>query len=320
MTGTASVNSWGETSADSVRAMSAHRTRRGPFTAGDLVQLTDHKGKMHTITMTPGQVFHTHRSQIRHDDLIGAQEGTVIDAGNGASYIAMRPALEDFILSMPRGAAVIYPKDAGRILTLADIHVGSRVLEAGVGSGALTCFLLGAVGSHGFVSSYERREDFAAIAQTNVTRWFGSTELPWQVQVGDVAHAQSDLPFDAVVYDMVAPWDCLDTVLRVLRPGGMFVAYVTTTTQMSRLVESMRLTRRFREPRAEESMIRTWHLDGLAVRPDHRMIGHSGFLVSSRILAPGMVAPERRRRPAPGAYGADYTPPTREVVDDTNSG
>jgi tRNA (adenine57-N1/adenine58-N1)-methyltransferase len=300
--------------------MSDHRSRRGPFQAGDLVQLTDHKGKMHTITLTPEQVFHTHRSKIRHDEVIGSEEGTVIDAGNGVAYIALRPALEDYILSMPRGAAVIYPKDAGRILTLADVQVGSRVLEAGVGSGALTCFLLGAVGSSGFVASYERRDDFAAIAQANVSRWFGTSQLPWQVHIDDVVNATSDEQFDAVVYDMVAPWDCLDSVTRLLRPGGMFVAYVTTTTQMSRLVESMRLSRRFREPRAEESMVRTWHLDGLAVRPDHRMIGHSGFLVSSRLLAPGMVVPERRRRPAPGAYGADYTPPTREVVDEPYSG
>lgn len=300
--------------------MTVQRARRGPFQEGDLVQLTDHKGKMHTITLAPGQVFHTHRSQIRHDEVIGAPEGTVIAAGPGVTYVALRPALEDFVLSMPRGAAVIYPKDAGRIVTLADIGSGSRVIEAGVGSGALTCFLLRAVGHDGFVQSYERRSDFADIARSNVARWFGTADLPWDVRVEDATAAESAELFDAVIYDMVAPWDCLETVTRLLRPGGMFVSYVTTTTQMSRLIETMRLIRRFREPRAEESMIRTWHLDGLAVRPDHRMIGHSGFLVSSRLLAPGSLAPERRRRPAPGAYGADYTPPTHEVVEEENSG
>lgn len=299
--------------------MTTRPPRRGNFSSGDLVQLTDQRGKLHTITLVPGQVFHTHRGQIRHDDLIGLAEGVVIDGGRGIHYIALRPALEDFVLSMPRGAAVIYPKDATRIVSLADLHEGSHVVEAGVGSGALTCFLLRAVGWAGSVTSFERREDFADIARTNVQRWFGTADVPWHLEIGDFAGAPSGT-YDAVVLDMVAPWECLDAVCRVIRPGGAFVAYVTTTTQMSRLVEAMRSLGRFREPRAEESMVRTWHLDGLAVRPDHRMIGHSGFLVSSRVLAPGMAAPARRRRPAPGAYGEDYVEPQSAFVDEGTSG
>ena len=293
--------------------------RRGPFRDGDVVQLTDQRGKLHTITLQAGQVFHTHRGQIRHDDLIGASEGTVLSGGRGTEYIALRPILEDFTLSMPRGAAVVYPKDASRIVSLADVHEGSHVIEAGLGSGSLTCFLLRAVGRTGSVTSVERRADFAEIARANVTRWFGSEDVPWHITIGDFAD-QASGSFDAVILDMVAPWDCVEAVLRVVRPGGSLVAYVTTTTQMSRLVESLRLTRRFREPRAEESMVRTWHLDGLAVRPDHRMIGHSGFLISTRILAEGMQAPQRRRRPAPGAYGDDYIEPGGAVVDSATSG
>ena len=293
--------------------------RRGPFRDGDVVQLTDQRGKLHTITLQAGQVFHTHRGQIHHDDLIGASEGTVLSGGRGTEYIALRPILEDFTLSMPRGAAVVYPKDASRIVSLADVHEGSHVIEAGLGSGSLTCFLLRAVGRTGSVTSVERRADFAEIARANVTRWFGSEDVPWHITIGDFAD-QASGSFDAVILDMVAPWDCVEAVLRVVRPGGSLVAYVTTTTQMSRLVESLRLTRRFREPRAEESMVRTWHLDGLAVRPDHRMIGHSGFLISTRILAEGMQAPQRRRRPAPGAYGDDYIEPGGAVVDSATSG
>jgi tRNA (adenine57-N1/adenine58-N1)-methyltransferase len=269
------------------------------------VQLTDAKGKLHTITLETGKVFHTHRGQISHDSLIGSDEGTVVDGGKGTAYIAMRPTLEDFMLSMPRGAAVIYPKDAARIISMADLHPGSRVVEAGPA---------------GEVVSYERRQEFADVAKKNVARWFGDGPLPWSVELADFSSAQTEELFDAVVLDMVAPWECLPAVERMVRPGGSCVVYVTTTTQLSRVVETMRISGRFREPRAEESLVRTWHLDGLAVRPDHRMIGHSGFLVHTRVMAPGMVPPVRRRRPAPGAYGDDYTAPDDGVVENGVTG
>jgi tRNA (adenine57-N1/adenine58-N1)-methyltransferase catalytic subunit len=307
-------------SGDNLCRVTLKPPRRGAFQAGDLVQLTDAKGKLHTITLEPGKVFHTHRGQISHDELMGCLEGSVIDGGKGTAYIAMRPTLEDFMLSMPRGAAVIYPKDAARIISMADLHPGSRVAEAGVGSGSLTCSLIKAVGSTGYVVSYERREEFAEIAKRNVARWFGSEAVPWTVEIGDFADARTSDPFDAVVLDMVAPWECLPAVERIVRPGGSCVVYVTTTTQLSRVVETMRMSGRFREPRAEESLVRTWHLDGLAVRPDHRMIGHSGFLIHTRLMAPGMSPPPRRRRPAPGAYGDDYVAPSDGVVDNGVSG
>ena len=283
--------------------------RRGPFRPGDLVQLSDPKGKLHTITLEPGREFHTHRGRVPHDDLIGAPEGTVVTSTNGTGYLALRPLLDDFVLSMPRGAQVIYPKDAARIVGLCNLGPGARVAEAGVGSGALTCSLLRAVGDTGLVHSYERRQDFADIAAANVRRWYGSEPSCWTLTVGDLVEAMDDSDLDAVVLDMLAPWECLEAVAAALAPGGVVVGYVATATQMSRLVETLRLSGDWTEPRAEETMMRTWHLEGLAVRPDHRMNGHTGFLVTARRLAPGAVLPARRRRPAPGAYGEDYTGP-----------
>ncbi len=291
----------------------------GAIEPGELVQLTDPRGTKKTITTKPGEILHTHRGQVAHDDLIGTSEGSVATSSRGIEFLVQRPGLDDYILGMPRGAAVIYPKDAARIVSLADLGPGACVLEAGAGSGALTCYLLRAVGPSGTVLSVERRSDFAEVAAENVCRWFGGWPTSWQlleddlqdVSLGSLGSLGSLEPgsLDAVVLDMLAPWECLDVVASALRPGGSLVAYVATTTQMSRLVETMRESGRWIEPRAEESIVRTWHLDGLAVRPDHRMSGHTGFLVASRAMAPGQRAPERKRRPAPGAYGPDYDGP-----------
>ncbi len=296
----------------------------GPIGAGELVQLTDTRGVKTTITTEPGAILHTHRGQIPHDAIIGSPEGSITASTRGIDYLVQRPQLDDYVLGMPRQAAVIYPKDAARIVALGDIGSGTRVLEAGVGSGALTCYLLKAVGPAGSVTSVERRSDFAEVAGENVCRWFGGTPRSWTLieddlaQITDATVAPACL--DAVILDMLAPWECLDVADRVLRPGGSLVAYVATTTQLSRLVETMRLSGRWTEPRSEESILRTWHLDGLAVRPDHRMSGHTGFLVAARHMAPDHCAPARRRRPAPGAYGADYLGPGAEQVNEPEPG
>lgn len=284
-------------------------TRRGDFAPGDLVQLTDPKGKLHTISLVPGRTFHTHRGGVAHDDIIGRPQGSVIAGAGGAQFLALKPLLDDFVLSMPRGAAVIYPKDAARIIGVAGLGPGSRVAEGGVGSGALTCSLLRAVGPTGQVHSYERREEFAKVARGNVERWFGVAPDQWSLHLGDMAIDLAERELDAVILDMVAPWECLESSAAALAPGGVLVAYVATTTQMSRFVESARVAGCWTEPRAEEIIVRTWHLDGLAVRPDHRMIGHTAFLITARRLAPGTVLPPRRRRPAPGAYGEEYSGP-----------
>lgn len=302
--------------------------RIGPIAEGDLVQLTDTRGNKTTITVRPGAILHTHRGQIPHDALIGLPEGATTMSTRGIAYLVQRPQLDDYVLGMPRQAAVIYPKDAARIVALADLGSGSRVLEAGVGSGALTCYLLRSTGASGGVVSVERRSDFAEQARQNVARWFGGLPKSWHVIEGDLAdltdpqieEIRGDQGLDAVILDMLAPWECLEVADRLLRPGGALVGYVATTTQLSRLVETMRLSRRWTEPRAEESIVRTWHLDGLAVRPDHRMSGHTGFLVAARHMAPGQQAPERKRRPAPGAYGEDYFGPGSDAAPDQAAG
>lgn len=279
--------------------------RRGPLRAGDLVQLTDAKGRHHTITLQVGRDFHTHRGGFGHDELIGAPEGVVVTTTSGAPYLALRPLLADYVLSMPRGAAVVYPKDAAQIVAMADVFPGARVVEAGAGSGALTCSLLRAVGDRGRVSSYERRPDFANIARTNVERFFGGPHPAWRLAVGDLVADLDDADVDRVVLDMLAPWEVLDAVSAALLPGGVVCAYVATTTQLARTVETLRSQGSFTEPAAWESMVRGWHVEGLAVRPEHRMIGHTGFLVTSRRLADGVVLPPRRRRPAKGAYAEE---------------
>jgi len=277
----------------------AVQARRGPFGPGDRVQLTDPKGRVHTFTLQPGKVFHTHRGAVPHDDLIGAPEGSVVVSTGGTAYLALRPLLADYVVGMPRGAQVIYPKDAAQIVAFGDIFPGARVLEAGAGSGALTCFLLRAVGEAGSVVSYEVRPDFAEIARRNVEAYFGGPHPAWSLRTGDVAGCP-ERDFDRIVFDMLAPWELLDLVASALVPGGVFVGYVATTPQLSELVEALRAHGGFTEPRAWETLVRDWHAEGLAVRPDHRMVAHTAFLVTARRLAPGVVAPPRRRKPSKG--------------------
>jgi len=280
--------------------------RRGPLRAGDQVQLTDPKGRMHTITLEAGKQFHTHKGILEHDALLGGPEGVVVLIGS-TSYLALRPLLSDFVLSMPRGAQVVYPKDAGQVVQMADIFPGAHVVEAGVGSGALSMSLLRAVGESGRLSSYERRADFAEVARGNVERFFGAPHPAWSVTVGDLQDVCTDRDVDRVVLDMLAPWETLDTVAEALRPGGLVCCYVATTTQLSTTVEALRAHGTFTEPQSWESLVRGWHVEGLAVRPEHRMVGHTGFLCTSRRLADGVEPPLRRRRPSKGAYGEPAT-------------
>lgn len=279
--------------------------RPAQFAVGDRVQLTDTKSRKHTIVLETGREFHTNHGSIKHDELIGVSEGSVVISSGNMNYLALRPLLLDFVLSMPRGAAVVYPKDAAAIVGLADVFPGAVVVEAGVGSGALTCSLLRAVGASGYVYSFERREDFAKIAQKNVKNFFGETPTNWQVTLGDLQDEVTQLPeasIDRIVLDMLAPWECIDSIAQVLRPGGVVIAYVATTTQMSRFVEDLRLDKRWTNPEGQELIQRPWHLEGLAVRPNHRMQGHTGFLVTARKLAPGTVLPTRRIRPTKGGF------------------
>ncbi|PXX59245.1 tRNA (adenine-58-N(1)-) methyltransferase [Nocardia tenerifensis] len=277
--------------------MTARRT--GPFTLGDRVQLTDAKGRLYTVVLEEGKEFHTHRGGIKHDSLIGADEGSVVNSTNGTPYLALRPLLTDYVLSMPRGAAVIYPKDAAQIVHEGDMFPGARVLEAGAGSGALTCSLLRAVGPQGEVVSYEIRQDHADHAIRNVETFYGERPANWSLTVGDVADYAGE-PVDRAVLDMLAPWDALPAVAKALVPGGVLLVYVATVTQLSKVVEALREQECWTEPRSWESMVRGWHVVGLAVRPEHRMQGHTAFLVSARRLAEGTVTPKPQRRPSKG--------------------
>lgn len=278
--------------------------RTGPFADGDRVQLTDAKGRRYTMLLKPGGEFHTHRGLIALDDVVGLPEGSVVRSTNGDQFLVFRPLLVDYVMSMPRGAQVVYPKDAAQIVHEGDIFPGARVLEAGAGSGALTCSLLRAVGPHGQVISYELREDHAEHAARNVSTFFGGEPPNWQLMIADLAE-YSGPQVDRAVLDMLAPWEVLGAVGDALVAGGVLMVYVATVTQLSKTVEALREKQCWTEPRAWESMQRGWHVVGLAVRPEHSMRGHTAFLISARKLAPGAVAPvplrkKNRGRVAPG--------------------
>lgn len=287
----------------------APRRQSGPFRAGDRVQLTGPKGRLNTVTLEVGGSFHTHRGVLSHDLIIGQPDASVVESSNGIEYLALRPLLTDFVMSMPRGAAIIYPKDAAQIIGQADIFPGATVVEAGVGSGALSLWLLRAIGPTGTLVSFERREEFAEVARGNVATFLGALPGNWSVEVGDLqeALAASTAPgsVDRIVLDMLAPWECLDACAEALTPGGVLICYIATVTQLSRVAEAIRATGAFTEPDPSETLVRTWHVEGLAVRPDHRMIGHTGFLMTARRLAPGAILPALKRRASKSDYSDD---------------
>ena len=289
--------------------------RSGPFVEGEWVRLSDAKGRKHNVQLVVGKEFSTKKGQIRHDDIIGEPEGIVVTSSLDGQYQVFRPLLHEYVVAMPRGAAIIYPKDAAHIVTMADIFPGARVVEAGAGSGSLTAYLLRAVGPDGHLGSYEIREDFAETARRNVEQVAGVDHPAWTLTVGDVREVMAEPEIDRLVLDMVDPWSCVPLAAERLVPGGLVCAYVATTTQLSRFVETLRADGGFTEPVAWETLQRQWHLEGLAVRPDHKMIGHTAFLVTARRMAPGHQGLEKSRRPAPGAYGPDYTGPRPAGVD-----
>ncbi|MDF2491929.1 MAG: SAM-dependent methyltransferase [Microbacterium sp.] len=271
------------------------------------MQLTGPKNRLHTVTLREDGEMHTHHGVLRHADLVGLPDGSVVANSSGHEYLALRPLLRDFVMSMPRGAAIVYPKDAAQILAQADVFPGAVVVEAGVGSGALALWLLRGIGADGRLVSFERRADFADVARANVETFLGDRPENWVLIVGDLA---TELPstmapgsVDRVVLDMLAPWECMDVVAEALAPGGVVICYIATATQLSRVAEYLRGTGLFTEPESNETMVRGWHVEGLAVRPDHRMVAHTGFLLSARRLAPGAVAPEQKRRASKSSYG-----------------
>ncbi|MCX7443720.1 tRNA (adenine-N1)-methyltransferase [Corynebacterium sp. P7003] len=271
----------------------------GPFQAGDRVQLTDAKRRHFTIVLREGESFFTHKGGIAHDDIIGRHEGTVVESSQGGLYLCFRHLMVDHVLSMPRGAAVIYPKDSAQILIEGDIFPGARVLEAGAGSGALSMTLLRAIGESGELISYEIRQDHLDYAESNVDEFFGGRPPTWSPRLGDLREVTVDDiggPVDRIILDMLEPWECLDAVRGLLLPGGVFMTYVATVPQLMKVMEGIREQGCFTEPRAWESLVREWKVEGLATRPEHRMNAHTAFLVWARRLADGTVAPRPQRR------------------------
>lgn len=254
------------------------------FAVGDSVLLIDSKRRRHLVTLSTGGQFHSHAGVLEHDALIGRDEGITVRTTMGARLVAVRPTLAEFVLKMPRGAQVIYPKDLGPILMRADVFPGARVLESGVGSGALTATLLRAVVPGGHVLGYELREDFAARAQRNVESLLGSDQ-PLHVEVRDIYDGIDVDGLDRVLLDLPEPWRVVADASVALRPGGILLSYLPTIGQVSRLREEL-ASSRFGMAETVEILERGWHVDGQSVRPDHRMVAHTGFLTHARLLTP----------------------------------
>ena len=254
-----------------------------PFAAGDKVMLVDRKDRRYVVTLKPGGEFHTHAGVLAHDDVIGEPDGVTVRTTRNARLTAVRPTLAEYVLEMPRGAQVIYPKDLGPIMILADVFPGARVLESGVGSGALTLALLRAVGAGGHVTGYEIRDDFARRARSNVEGFLG-TDLPLDIEVRDVYDGIGLDDLDRILLDLPEPWRVVKHAEQALHPGGILLAYLPTIGQVSRLREELAGSP-FGMIETLEVLQRTWHVDGQSVRPDHRMVAHTGFLTHARLLA-----------------------------------
>ena len=304
--------------------MQSVNSRSGVLRVGEKIQFTDRKGKRITAQLVAGGVTQTEHGLICHDDVIGKSEGVVITtvsakreaqqtivdpskssnkpwkaarAIGGWDYVVMRPRMVDYVLSMPRGAQIMYPKDIAQVIALGDIRSGMRVLESGAGSGAMSLSLLDAVGECGKLTTIELRPDFARIAESNATLYYGKRPEWWNLLTGDfdsVAKTLDAHSVDRIMLDMLDPWNRLEQAHRVIVPGGVLIAYVTTTTQMSRMAEALRESGVWTEPEIQETLERTWKAQGLAVRPDHAMIGHTGFLIVSRAMAEGFSALKKR--------------------------
>ncbi|MBW3663043.1 MAG: tRNA (adenine-N1)-methyltransferase [Actinobacteria bacterium] len=257
-----------------------------PLEPGERVLLRDRKGRRYLVTLRSGGEFHTHAGVLEHDELIGQPEGCARRTSKGMELVALRPTLEDFTLKMPRGAQVVYRKDQAMIVAMGDIRPGCTVLEAGAGSGALSLALLQAVGTEGRVISYERRDDHIDTARDNVERFLGELPPNWEVRLGDLADALPELRCDRLVLDVLEPWEMVKGGAEALHPGGVLVAYTPTVTQVMRLHEVLEEDGRWAQVQTTETLVRSWHVSGLAVRPDHRMVAHTAFItVARRVLS-----------------------------------
>ncbi len=269
-----------------------------PLAPGELVVLTDRRRRRYLVTLEPGGEWHSHAGVVPHDQIIGADEGTAVRTSRNMEVVVLRPTREDFVLKMKRGAQVVYPKDQAMIVAAADVRPGCTVVEAGAGSGALTLALLAAVGPDGHVTSFERREDHAAVARRNVARFLGTTPDNWELVVGDVTDHLPRLRVHRVVLDLLEPWTAVPAAAAALPPGGIVVAYTPTVPQVMRFTDTVWEDGRFSDVRTTETLVRPWDVDGLAVRPAHRMVAHTAFLTTARrvpVRGEGGPPPPRRK-------------------------
>ena len=278
--------------------MTRHAGHPDLLSVDDTVILMDRKGRRFMFVLAPGEDYHFHRGIIHHDQLIGLPEGSTVASTMGAKLTVVRPTTTDWTLKAPRGAQVVYPKDQAMIVTLGDVVPGATVVEAGAGSGALTCALLRAVGESGQVISFEMREDHANVARKNVIRRMGSDPDNWTLVVTDLAEGLSDLTCDRLVLDMVDPWSHLQSAADAIHPGGLLIAYTPTIPQVMKLREAMSRDARWGLESTSETMHRTWNVDGLSVRPDHRMVAHTAFITTARRMVPAEPVVEVHDSPA----------------------
>jgi tRNA (adenine57-N1/adenine58-N1)-methyltransferase len=259
---------------------------RGPFQGDEAVVLLDRKDREYLARLDQRRAIAIRGGKIAVDDIIGRDEGSVVRSSMNEPFLVFRPSLPQLIPNLPRNAQVIYPKDIGPILLWADLFPGARVVEAGVGAGALSMVLLRAIGDAGLLISYEIREDFAELAQKNVARYFGPAPN-WTVKLGDVATDLAENDMDRVILDLPEPWQAIERAWTALRPGGFLLCYLPTVLQVKSLVDALRIDKRFACIETSENLMRFWHFKGMSARPQHRMVAHTGFLTSARRLADG---------------------------------
>jgi tRNA (adenine57-N1/adenine58-N1)-methyltransferase len=257
---------------------------------GERVHLVDKKGRQYALTLKAGDIYHFSGETIAHDELIGKPDGSIVTLSKGKRFLALRPTFGEYVLKMPRGAQVLYPKDLSLIPMWADVYPGARVFEAGTGSGALTMALLRAVGPTGLVVTYEARDDFARTALTNIERYMGpvSTLMPLRKNAYEGIDLLEDgRPFDRLVLDLPEPWQVVPHAAKVLRSGGIYLSFVPTIPQVMQTVDALERTSVFGNIETFETLLRTWSIQGRSVRPDHRMVAHSGFLTVARKVEEG---------------------------------
>ena len=264
-------------------------SRRGPFREGEYIQLIDRRGRSYLVHITQTNLFESHIGNYKAADLIGQSEGSWITTSRGHRLMAIRPTLSDLTLRMPRIATVMYPKDLGAMLIYADIFPGARVLEAGAGSGALTMALLRAVGDSGRVYTYDLRQDMIDQAQANIARYFDNWDN-LEIKIGDVYEGFEEDDLDRVILDLPEPWHVVPHASERLAPGGLFFGFVPTVPQVEELVRTLRAQRTFSMIETMEIMMRQWNVSGRSVRPSHRMIGHTGFIITARKTSPRLPA------------------------------